>query len=78
MCVGVGGVFTITGVPLSLAAGGVPGGVLFSRDTARARDSRLIRSAGPAFCSCVSPMALFEGTSISVAVGSLGGSGTAI
>lgn len=79
VCVGVGGVLTMTGgVPLSEAAGGVPGGVLVttSRDFVLARDRPLTRSVGPRLCSCVPSIPSFEP---SLACGSgcgLGRSGT--
>lgn len=76
--VGVGGVFTMTGVPCSEALGGVPGGVLVSMETARALDWRATRSVGAGFWSGVPFMAFFEKTSDSIADGSLAGSGTAM
>lgn len=76
--VGVGGVLTMTGVPLSEAEGGVPGGVLVSMDAARGRARRLIRSVGPRFCSWASSISFFEPSSASVTDVSFGGSGTAI
>lgn len=63
--VGVGGVLTMTGVPLSDAVGGVPGGVLVSmRDGGLER--RRKRWVGPWFCSLVSVTASFVSDSDSV------------
>lgn len=76
--VGVGGVFTMTGVLCSEPLGGVPGGVLVSMDTARPRDWRAIRSVGAGLCSGVSFTAFFEETSAFAADGSLAESGTAM
>lgn len=76
--VGVGGVFTMTGVPCSEALGGVPGGVPVSMETARALDWRATRSVCAGLWSGVSFMALFEETSDSIADDSWAGSGTAM
>lgn len=76
--VGVGGVLTMTGVPLSEVARGVAGGVLTSTESARARERRLTRSVGPRFCSCVSSTTSREPKSASVVASSLGGSGIAV
>lgn len=72
--VGVGGVLTMTGVPLSDAAVGVVGGVRDSGSNDLGLDWRRNRSVEPFFCTLVSTIAFLESIAGSVEGSCAGGS----